>query len=71
MERPSQLAIIVDLSPTQWHLSSLPKYTYPLSFMSFLAQAFAFINFRLALKHENTLAVYGAFPKEARFLLYQ
>ncbi|EJD02844.1 Tfb4-domain-containing protein [Fomitiporia mediterranea MF3/22] len=69
MDRPSHLAIILDLSPTQWHLSSLPKNAYPLSFKSFLAQTLAFLNSHLALKHENTLAVYGAFPGKS-VLLY-
>lgn len=62
MEPPSHISIILDLSPTQWHLSSLFKNTYPLSFKSFLAQTLAFLNSHLAFKHENTLAVYGAFP---------
>ncbi|OCB89375.1 Tfb4-domain-containing protein [Sanghuangporus baumii] len=63
------MSIILDLSPTEWHLSSLPKNPYPLTFKSFLSQTLAFLNSHLALKHENTLAVYGAFPGKS-VLLY-
>lgn len=71
MEPASHMSVILDLSPTQWHLSSLPKNEYPLSFRSFLAQTLAFLNSHLAFKHENTLAVYGALPgKRCVFLLH-
>ena len=66
-EPASHLSVILDLSPTQWYLSSLPKDTYPLSFKTFLTQALAFLNSHLALKHENTLAVYGALPGKRYF----
>ncbi|KAI5123036.1 hypothetical protein M0805_000472 [Coniferiporia weirii] len=69
MEPASHMSVILDLSPTQWHLSSLPKNEYPLSFRSFLAQTLAFLNSHLAFKHENTLAVYGALPGKS-VLLY-
>ncbi|EJD02839.1 Tfb4-domain-containing protein [Fomitiporia mediterranea MF3/22] len=69
IDNPSHLAIILDLFPTQWHLSSLPKNAYPHSFKSFLAQTLAFLNFHLTLKHENALVVYGAFPGKS-VLLY-
>ncbi|KAH8119077.1 Tfb4-domain-containing protein [Phellopilus nigrolimitatus] len=69
MEPSSHMSVILDLSPTQWHLSSLPKNTFPLSFRSFLSQTLALLNSHLALKHENTLAVYGALPGKS-VLLY-
>ena len=63
MEPSSHLSVILDLSPLQWHFSSLPNDNpYPLTFRSFLAQTLAFLNSHLAFKHENTLAVYGALP---------
>ena len=62
MDSSSHLSVIFDLSPTQWHLSALPDNAQPLSFRNFLTQALAFLNSHLALKHENTLAVYGALP---------
>lgn len=70
LEPSSHLSVIVDLSPTQWHLSSLPKNEQqPLSFRSFISQTLAFLNSHLALKHENTLSVYGALPGK-RFVFY-
>ena len=62
MELSSHMSVIIDLSPSQWHLSALPDNPQPLSFRSFLAQTLAFLNSFLAFKHENTLAVYGALP---------
>ena len=62
MEPSSHMSVILDLSPTQWHLSSLPKNAYPLTFRSFLSQILAFLNSFLALKVENTIAVWGALP---------
>ena len=62
MEPSSHLSVILDLSPTQWTLSGLPKNPYPLTFKSFLSQTLAFLNSHLACKPENTLAVYGALP---------
>ncbi|KAG6920301.1 hypothetical protein DXG01_005070 [Tephrocybe rancida] len=52
------LSVVVDLSPTQWLLSA--QSSLPLN--SFLAQLLAFLNAHIASKHENTLAVFGAFP---------
>ncbi|KAG6831692.1 hypothetical protein H0H92_008335 [Tricholoma furcatifolium] len=51
----SHLSVVLDLSPTQWNLSPLPLNI-------FLAQLLAFLNAHIASKHENTLAVFGAFP---------
>jgi len=62
MDNASHLSVIVDLSPTQWHLSSQSDNTYPLSLKDFLSQLLAFLNIHVASKHENTLAVFGAFP---------
>ena len=62
MESSSHLSVILDLSPTQWHLSSQNDETHTLSFRSFLVQILAFLNCHLAFKHENTLAVYGSLP---------
>jgi len=59
-DSPSHLSIVVDLSPTQWHSSSLA--TNPLSLESFLAQLLTFLNTHIASKHENTLAVFAALP---------
>lgn len=58
----SHLSVVVDLSPTQWHLSSHSSNAYPLALNSFLSQLLVFLNAHLASKHENTLAVFGAFP---------
>ncbi|KAG6903098.1 hypothetical protein C0995_006285 [Termitomyces sp. Mi166 len=54
----SHLSVVLDLSPTQWHLSA--QHALPLN--AFLAQLLAFLNAHIASKHENTLAVFGAFP---------
>lgn len=62
MDKASHLSVIVDLSPIQWHLSSLPTNEFPLSLENFLSQLLAFLNTHVASKHENTLAVFGAFP---------
>lgn len=63
MDKSSHLSVILDLSPKQWHLSSLqPENEYPLSLQSFLSQLLAFLNSHIACKHENTLAVFGALP---------
>ena len=63
-DKPSHLSVIVDLSPSQWHLSSQPPpaNTFPLTLNSFLSQLLAFLNAHIACRHENTLAVFGAFP---------
>jgi len=62
MEKASHLSVIVDLSPTQWHLSAQASNQYPLSIEVFLCQLLAFLNAHIAAKHENTLVVFGAFP---------
>lgn len=75
IEPSSHLSVILDLSPTQWHLASqqnnneLQAQSQSLTFRSFITQALAFFNSHLALKHENTLAVYGALPGK-RCLMY-
>ncbi|KZV86241.1 transcription factor Tfb4 [Exidia glandulosa HHB12029] len=61
MDRPSHLALILDLSPTQWHLCAHAP-AHPLSLRDFLAQTLAFVNSHLAAKHENSLVVLGALP---------
>ncbi len=68
VEPSSHLSVILDLSPTQWHLASqyneneLQSQSQAITFRSFITQTLAFLNSHLALKHENTLAVYGALP---------
>ncbi|KAG6885961.1 hypothetical protein C0993_006888, partial [Termitomyces sp. T159_Od127] len=61
MHHSSHLSVVLDLSPTQWHLSA--QHSLPLS--TFLAQLLAFLNAHVAAKHENSLAVYGAFPAKS------
>ena len=58
--RGSHLSVLVDLSPSQWHSSA--RHAPPLSLATFLSQLLAFLNSYIALKHENTLAVFGALP---------
>lgn len=60
----SHLSVVIDLSPTHWELSSRdpPENTYPLTLATFLSQLLAFLNAHIACRHENTLAVFGAFP---------
>ncbi|KAF5380496.1 hypothetical protein D9615_004577 [Tricholomella constricta] len=64
------LSVVIDLSPTQWHLSAdaPPANVYPLPLNIFLAQLLAFLNAHIASKHENTLAVFGAFPGKSMML---
>ncbi|KAH7888520.1 TFIIH subunit Tfb4/p34 [Phlebopus sp. FC_14] len=68
MEKASHLSVVVDLSPTQWHLSAQPTNPYPLSIETFLSQLLAFLNAHIASKHENTLAVFGALPGKSVML---
>ncbi|KAF9231942.1 transcription factor Tfb4, partial [Melanogaster broomeanus] len=68
MENASHLSVIVDLSPTQWHLSAQATNPYPLSIETFLSQLLAFLNAHIASKHENTLAVFGALPGKSVML---
>ncbi|KAF8973119.1 transcription factor Tfb4-domain-containing protein [Flammula alnicola] len=51
----SHLSVVLDLSPAHWHQSDL-------SLSSFLSQLLVFLNAHIALKHENTLAVFAALP---------
>lgn len=69
MEKASHLSVIVDLSPTQWHLSAQISNQYPLSIETFLSQLLAFLNAHIASKHENSLVVFGALPGKS-VLLY-
>lgn len=66
MDKASHLSVVIDLSPIQWHLSAEIDNMYPLSLKDFLSQLLAFLNMHVASKHENMLAVFGAFP-EKRF----
>ncbi|KAF8210537.1 TFIIH subunit Tfb4/p34 [Mycena galopus ATCC 62051] len=69
--KASHLSVVVDLSPLHWELSAreAPENTYPLTLASFLSQLLAFLNSHIACRHENTLAVFGAFPGKS-VLLY-
>jgi RNA polymerase II transcription initiation/nucleotide excision repair factor TFIIH, subunit TFB4 len=60
----SHLSVVIDLSPSQWHLSAQldPTNSFPLPLHAFLSQLFAFFNAHIASKHENSLAVFGALP---------
>ncbi|KAJ4483225.1 transcription factor Tfb4-domain-containing protein [Lentinula aciculospora] len=64
----SHLSVVVDLCPSQWHFSSLHQ-PYPLNLGSFFSQLLAFLNAHIASRHENSLAVFGAFPGKS-VLLY-
>ncbi|KAJ7594286.1 TFIIH subunit Tfb4/p34 [Mycena floridula] len=68
MDSASHLSVVIDISPTQWHLSAEPENPFPLSLESFFSQLFAFLNAHIASKHENTLAVFGAFPGKSLML---
>lgn len=62
MDGSSHLSLIIDLSPSQWHLSAQSSNPHPLSFQTFLSHVLTFLNSHIASKHENTLAVFGALP---------
>ncbi|KAJ7859736.1 TFIIH subunit Tfb4/p34 [Mycena leptocephala] len=66
----SHLSVVIDLSPTHWELSARapPENTYPLTLATFLSQLLAFLNAHIACRHENTLAVFGAFPGKSVML---
>ncbi|KAJ7446236.1 transcription factor Tfb4 [Mycena galericulata] len=68
--RGSHLSVVVDLSPVHWELSAgdEPENTHPLSLATFLSQLLAFLNAHIACRHENTLAVFGAFPGKSIML---
>lgn len=68
LDRISHLSIVLDLSPVQWYLSGDPNQAHPLPLQAFLSQLLAFINAHAACKHENTLAVFGAFPGKSVML---
>ncbi|TFK26523.1 Tfb4-domain-containing protein [Coprinopsis marcescibilis] len=60
------LAVVLDLSPQQWHRAA--NDPQPLSLDAFLSQLLAFLNAHVACMHENTLAVFGAFPGKSVML---
>ena len=66
-DSPSHLSLLIDLSPTQWHLCSLDSNPLPLG--TFLSHLLTFLNTHVACKHENTLAVFAALPGK-RLVLY-
>lgn len=68
LDPPSHLALILDLNPAQWHRSAQTTAEHPLSLSDFLTQTLTFLNAHLAGKHENTLAVIGAFPDTSKML---
>ncbi|KAI0297107.1 transcription factor Tfb4 [Russula brevipes] len=68
MDGPSHLSLIIDLSPSQWHLSAQSSNSHPLSFQTFLSHVLTFLNSHIAAKHENTLAVFGALPGKSSML---
>ncbi|KAJ3555772.1 hypothetical protein NM688_g2391 [Phlebia brevispora] len=69
MDKACHLSVVLDLSPTQWHLSAQPTNPHPLSLSAFLSQLLAFLNAHIACKDENSLAVFGALPGKS-VLLY-
>lgn len=70
MDKASHLSVILDLSPTQWHLSAQPTNAHPLMLPTFLSQLLAFLNAHMACKDENSLAVFGAFPGKRCVVLF-
>ncbi|KAK7053466.1 RNA polymerase II transcription factor B subunit 4 [Paramarasmius palmivorus] len=62
MDRPSHLSIIIDLSPRRW------LQAQPFSLPQFTSHLLAFLNAHIAAKHENSLAVFGAFPAKSLML---
>jgi len=66
MSSSSHLSVVLDLDPVQWHLSALSDAananSSPLSLAAFLSQLIVFLNAHMASQHENSLAVFGAFP---------
>jgi transcription initiation factor TFIIH subunit 3 len=68
MDSGSHLSVILDISPSQWHLSSV-RQPYPLDLSSFISQLLTFLNAHIASRNENSLAVFGAFPGKS-VLLY-
>ncbi|KAI0266857.1 TFIIH subunit Tfb4/p34 [Gloeopeniophorella convolvens] len=68
MDGSSHLSLIVDLSPSQWHLSAESTNPFPLSFQTFLSHVLTFVNSHIAAHHENTLSVFGALPGKSVML---
>ncbi|KIJ23291.1 hypothetical protein M422DRAFT_62431 [Sphaerobolus stellatus SS14] len=65
-DSPSHLSLVLDLSPTQWHLCSTGENPLPLN--AFLAHLLTFLNTHIASKHENSLAVFAALPGKSEML---
>ncbi|KAF8904473.1 transcription factor Tfb4-domain-containing protein [Gymnopilus junonius] len=63
----SHLSVVVDLSPAQWHRAAADRDS-PLAVDAFVSQLLAFLNAHIALKHENSLAVFAAFPGKSVML---
>ncbi|KZS93953.1 transcription factor Tfb4 [Sistotremastrum niveocremeum HHB9708] len=59
----SHLSLLLDLQPAAWH-----DPTQSLQFSTFLAHILVFLNAHLAQKHENSLAIFGAFPGKSIML---
>ncbi|KAG7098767.1 hypothetical protein E1B28_000675 [Marasmius oreades] len=59
MDRPSHLSVVIDLDPSRWDTLNLSL---------FLSHLLGFFNAHVAAKHENTLAVFGAFPAKSVML---
>ncbi|KAF4621238.1 hypothetical protein D9613_000421 [Agrocybe pediades] len=57
----SHLSVVLDLSPAHWQICAQHPQS-PLDLSDFLSQLLAFLNAHIALKHENSLAVFAAFP---------
>ncbi|KAI0062864.1 transcription factor Tfb4 [Artomyces pyxidatus] len=68
MDKASHLSLILDISPSQWHLSASPSNAFPLSFKTFLSHVLTFLNSHIAAMHENSLAVFGALPGKSVML---
>ncbi|PPQ89708.1 hypothetical protein CVT25_014109 [Psilocybe cyanescens] len=63
----SHLSVVLDLSPAQWQECSTDQES-ALSLSSFLSQLLAFLNAHIALRDENTLAVFAALPGKSTML---
>ncbi|KAF8520366.1 transcription factor Tfb4 [Hysterangium stoloniferum] len=65
-DSPSHLSLVIDLSPTQWHLCSTAPNPLPLNL--FLSHLLTLLNSHVALKHENSIAVFAALPGKSLML---
>ena len=62
MDKASHLSVVLDLSPTQWHLAAQSRTSHSLTLSTFLSHLLSFLNAHIACKDENSLAVFGALP---------